>query len=380
MGLLGVAAMCASDDRVVCERLCPPSVHTGVCRLPCRARRHQHVRGGRDGGISVPLPNGRIFLGFADTPQWQFKRGRWYLTGFIRGSSAGIQDYRNGSRRTRNSDEGIPGKPLSKNNNATHSWPPAPQAVERQRQGVQQDLRWVVGRVGTLGDGCRAHARPAERLNSVPPSMSACKPRRSTRCRVGDSASTTGTRTALRFRRPTSSSRIQTVPRFPPRGGTGRRSWSATDHDVHVDLLRLPPREDLYDDDAGQPQRPSSREVVRVEADPESPAEPRGHRGEPLEDAVDLHDVPVERPEGPIPDPHPPSPTGPWTGKAVGQLPKCQTSPLSCTSFAIDPQFSSKTRLIVSYYLPGSGATIGGHPDKSHRPNFGHIVWASIPM
>jgi hypothetical protein len=74
------------------------------------------------------------------------------------------------------------------------------------------------------------------------------------------------------------------------------------------------------------------------------------------------------------------SASGPWTARATGTLPKCTTSPQPCTSFAVHPEMSTGSKLIVSYYLPGSGPTIAGHPDRYNVTNFAHIVYASIPV
>ena len=74
------------------------------------------------------------------------------------------------------------------------------------------------------------------------------------------------------------------------------------------------------------------------------------------------------------------SPRGPWVQKAAGTLPKCAGSVQPCTSFAVHPEVSSKSKLMVTYYLEGSGPTVAGHPNSGHRPNFAHIVWASIPI
>lgn len=51
---------------------------------------------GRDGGISVPLPGGRDFWVFGDTPRYQFINGKWKLNQFIFGSSAGTVAYSEG--------------------------------------------------------------------------------------------------------------------------------------------------------------------------------------------------------------------------------------------------------------------------------------------
>lgn len=48
---------------------------------------------GRDGGISVALPNGQDLWVFADTPTIVYSNGAWNVTHFIAGSTAGVGPY-----------------------------------------------------------------------------------------------------------------------------------------------------------------------------------------------------------------------------------------------------------------------------------------------
>src|SRR5947207_7159202 len=65
---------------------------------------------GRDGGFSVPLPGGRDFWIFGDTPRYQYQSGRWRLTYFIYGSSAGVQSFSTGKKPSSAFYEVQPGK------------------------------------------------------------------------------------------------------------------------------------------------------------------------------------------------------------------------------------------------------------------------------
>jgi len=335
---------------------------------------------GRDGGISVPLPNGRAFWVFADTPQWQFKRGSWYLTGFIRGSSAGIQDYRNGSRPTSRFYEAIPGKRLSKSNNATQLMANPHLKLSN---GSGKACNKIFG--GSSAEAARwatGAALMPDRQNIFIPYVDVC---------------------------------VQTATKYTVQG------WGFSFYNWKKNRVTVPPT-DVFKPKPSGAAIPTTRwygspvvvgnrmtmftstccgfpqgkiYTTTMPANLDALRNAKSYVSNPIPNLPPNLVVTVANRsktrstytmyqssdlKGRYLILTAPSPTGPWTGKALGQLPKCQTSPLPCTSFAIHPEFSSKTRLIVSYYLPGSGATIGGHPDKSHRPNFGHIVWASIPM
>jgi hypothetical protein len=73
-----------------------------------------------------------------------------------------------------------------------------------------------------------------------------------------------------------------------------------------------------------------------------------------------------------------PAPTGPWSQVASGQLPRCDTSPLPCRSFALHPEISPAKRLMVSYYLHGYGPGIATKHPAPNQP-LPHAVMASIP-
>jgi hypothetical protein len=334
---------------------------------------------GRDGGISVPLPNGRTFWVFADTPRWQFIFGGWYLTGFIRGSSAGMQDYRNGARPTSRFYEVVPGKRLSKNNKATQLMGNprlklsngSGKACNKVFGGSSaESVRWATG-AALMPDG----------QNVLIPYVDVC---------------------------------VSTATKYTVQG------WGFSIYNWKKNRLTVPPTDVFKPKSNGAP-IPTTRwygspvvvgnkvtmytstccgfpqgkiYTTTMPAKLNALRNAKSYVSKPIPNLATNLVITVAKKsktrstytmyqssdlKGRYLILTAPAPTGPWTGKVVGQLPKCRTSPLPCTSFAVHPQFSSKTKLIVSYYLPGSGASIGGHPDKRHRPNFGHIVWASIP-
>jgi hypothetical protein len=72
------------------------------------------------------------------------------------------------------------------------------------------------------------------------------------------------------------------------------------------------------------------------------------------------------------------TPAGPWALEAKGYLPRCVTNPVPCNSIALHPELSSKSRLVVSYYVAGYGPGVGHNPDSQRQ--ISHVVWASLPV
>jgi hypothetical protein len=334
---------------------------------------------GRDGGYTVPLPNGRTFWVFADSPRWQFQGGKWSLTGFVRGSSAGLQPFKTGTRPTSKFYEVVLGKKLAKGNKTTqllanpHLFLPngSGQACTKAAGGTVEAVRWATGAalmpdkanvLITYVDVCVTNAVKytvqgwgfsfynwkKNKLSVGPTDV--FKPARSGAAmpmtRWYGSPIVVGNKVTLY---------TNTCCGFP------LGSIYTTTLTASQAALRNPAS---YVSKA-IPNLPTNLQVTVA---PKS----KTRSTFTMFQTSDLkgHYLALTSP----------TPTGPWTGKSLGQLPKCASTPLPCTSFAMHPEFSSKTKLVISYYLPGSGPNVGGHPDKAKHPNFGHIVYASIPM
>jgi hypothetical protein len=334
---------------------------------------------GRDGGISVPLPNGRTFWVFADTPQWKFAKGTWRLTGFIRGSTAGMQDYKSGAKPTGKFLEVVLGKKLTKNNKAS---PFLTNPKLRMANGSgkpcnkiyagssAESVRWATGaalmpdksnvfipyvdvcvstavKYTVQGWGFALYNWKTNKL-SVPPT-DVFKPKAS-----GADIPTTRWYGSPVIVGKTVTMFTSTCCGFPP-----GRVYTTTIA-ANVNALR---NANSYVS-TPIPNLPTNL-LVNVSGKSKTLPLYTMYQSSDLKGRYLILSAT--------------SPTGPWSGRALGQLPKCQTSPFPCTSFAIHPQFSTAHKLIVSYYLPGSGPNVAGHP-FTQRPNFGHIVWASIPI
>jgi len=61
---------------------------------------------GRDGGFTVPLPNGKDLWIFADTPRFEYSKGKWRFRSFIPGSTAGLMPFTVGRTPTAKSRVG----------------------------------------------------------------------------------------------------------------------------------------------------------------------------------------------------------------------------------------------------------------------------------
>jgi hypothetical protein len=336
---------------------------------------------GRDGGISVPLPNGRTFWVFADSPQWQYVKGTWHLTGFIRGSTAGMQDYKSGVKPTAKFLEVNLGKKLAKSNKAAQFMQNpslrlangSGKPCTKQFGGSSTEaVRWATGA-----------ALLPDKTNVFIPYVDVC----------------------------VSAATAYTV-----------QGWGFTFYNWKKNKLVVPPT-DVFKPKANGAAIPTTRwygspvvvgnkvtmftstccgfppgsvYTTTMPANLNALRNANSYVSTPIPNLATNLSVTVSSKSKTMPlysmyqssDQKgsyliltAASPTGPWTGRAVGQLPKCasRTKSFPCTSFAIHPQFSTAHKLLVSYYLPGSGPNVPGHP-FTQRPNFGHIVWASIPI
>jgi hypothetical protein len=334
---------------------------------------------GRDGGYTVPLPNGRTFWVFADSPRWQFQKGKWTLTGFVRGSSAGIQDYRAGSRPTSKFLEVVLGKKLAKGNKATqflvnpHLYLPngSGRACTKAAGSTVEAVRWATGaalmpdrtnvfipyvdvcvtdavKYTVQGWGFSWYNWKKNKL-TVPPT-DVFKPQRN-----GAAMSTTRW-----YGSPVVVGNTVTLYTSTCCGFPLGKIYTTTVAANAAALKRA----------AAYVSKPIPNLPTNLQVTVASKSKTRSTYT--MFQTSDLKGSYLALTSA--------SPTGPWTGKALGQLPKCNATPLPCTSFAMHPEFSSASKLVISYYLPGSGPNIGGHPDKAKHRNFGHIVYASIPM
>ena len=328
---------------------------------------------GRDGGVSVPLPNGKMLWVFADTPRWQYKGGAWAVTAFVHGSSAGMQDFTFGRRPTSKFLEVNIGKKLSaKNRVGPFMGNPQLNKPDGSGQKCPADkaARWPTGAAlmpdkanvfipyvdvcilnstnyPVLGWGFSMYDWKKNKF-SIPP-YDVFKPNRH-----GDAIPSTNVyRTPVIVGNTLTMYTLTMAPQWIEYSTTLPATVAAIKNIAHYTSQPMSmPGTFLYG--VAPPSKFLKQFTLFMSTD-----------------TVGGYKILSSS-----------SPLGPWVERAEGALPQCATSPWMCTSFAIHPQVSSSTKVLVSYYVPGSGPTVGGHPNKNpaRHPNFGHIVWVSIPI
>jgi hypothetical protein len=332
---------------------------------------------GRDGGVSVPLPNGQDLWLFADTPRWQYQGGGWKLTGFIRGSSAGMVKFTQGKRFTSRFSEVIVGKKLSIKNKA-HQFMANPKLYLPDGSGRlcnkafggsnAEAVRWPTGA-----------ALMPDKKNVLVPFIDVC---------VIDAFhySVQGWGFAL-YNWRTNTFSVKPFDVFKPKkNGAGiplthmYGSPVVVGKSITMYTYTMAPLWVEYSTTI-----PASATALKNIT--------RYNQQQMSMPATFIYTVAARskfvsrftlfmstNTAGGYKILTSASPRGPWTQRTAGTLPKCATSPWQCTSFAIHPEVSSAHKLMVTYYLPGSGPTIAGHPGSAKRPNFAHVVWAGIPI
>lgn len=330
---------------------------------------------GRDGGLTVPLPNGKDFWLFGDTPRYTYQGGRWRLTAFLYGSSAGMISYTTGRKPNSAFYEVNVRRKLSASNQPAEFLPrPAlympdgsGRACNKKNGGASAGAsRWPTGAtlmpdktnvlISYVGVcvisatnftveswGFAMYDWKTNRFSVGPSDV--WKPQRS-----GAALSTTLNRgspiivnkkvtffsldgagrgltttvpantTALRKK---SGYVAKAIPGLPPTLILAVRQPSSTQRHLTMYQLSGPKR--------GQYRLLSSA-----------------------------------------------SPTGSWKTIGSGTLPRCGTAPAACMSVSLHPELSTSNQMLVSYYLPGYGPGVATKHPYPHPP-LGHVVLAYLP-
>jgi hypothetical protein len=332
---------------------------------------------GRDGGVTVPLPNGQDLWLFADTPRWQFGSGSWRMTASVRGSSAGMVKFTVGQRFTARFLEVIPGHPLAKGNKA-HPFmanpvlylPDGSGRVCNKANGGSgaESVRWPTGA-----------ALLPDKVNVFVPFVDVCVLSAADFTVQGwgfalyNWKTNKFTQAPLDVFKPQRNGAAIPLTRWygsPIVVGKTVTMYTTTRAPLWIDYATtLPATAAAFKKIATYASTPMAAPgTFLLSVSPRAKYQPEFTMYMSTDTAGGYQILTSA------------TPRGPWASAAIGSLPRCSTSPQICTSFAIHPELSSKANLIVSYYLPGSGPTIAAHPDPGNHPNFGHIVWASIPV
>jgi hypothetical protein len=332
---------------------------------------------GRDGGFSVPLPNGTNFWLFADTPRFVYKHGGWRFAGFTPGSTAAVSKFTPGRSRLRPLIEVRPGRKLRSSNKpaqflATPSrvfmpGQPGKACRSKDKSSLSPGRRWPTGA-----------ALMPDRTNILIPYAIACAPSRWYFAAVGWGFALFNWRTRTFSQRPVDvfpsrrdgshldSQRIfgspiisgKKVTFFSSVYGAGAGSYATT---VKLSLAAL--------------RNPASYRPVLL---PNVPVTFNLHVAPRAAQHARYTMLSLTGPRGEYVIHASSAPTGPWSNVAAGVLPRCGRAPYPCHSVLLHPELSPRSRLVVSYFVPGYGpgnASKHPHPREPLR----HVVVASIP-
>jgi hypothetical protein len=332
---------------------------------------------GRDGGFSVPLPNGYDFWVFADTPRYQFSRGKWKLTGFIAGSTAAMAPFTKGKPLKTPLTEVNPGAPLSTKH------PPA--------QFLSQPNAYVPDGSGVLCRKFQAH-RPA--FSARWPLGAALMPDKknilvpyAVMCILSEFEYTAQGWGFALFNYKTQKFSVPPRDVFPAStsGAAIDQRYILGSPIVVGNKVTFYSRLCCSDG--------SALFSVTVDATLAALRNPANYAPTELAGLPATYDLHVggksathktfsmyslTGDEGEYSIYTATAPTGPWSQTATGVLPRCGTSPRPCHSMALHPELSPAGRLVVSYHLAGFGPGIATEHPYPHEP-LRHVVSASIP-
>jgi hypothetical protein len=329
----------------------------------------------RDGGLSLPLPNGRDLWIFGDSPRFQWVKGRWKIAGFILGSSAAQRKFTPGKMLNGPLTEirvGHPTKPTNQQrlflaNRKLYMPDGSGRRCNRVNGGNNvESVRWITG----------AALMPDKR-NVLIPYVDVCV--------LGPEGYwSEGWGFALyNYKTNKFSMKPYDVFRPKPSGATiaMRQSFGSP--------IIKNGKVNFYSWECCE----SAQSVYRttVTAKVSALKKPASYVPKAVPGLPRTYNIAVSRPsrthkkitmyvltgdKGEYEIYAASKPTGPWSKVASGQLPRCAQSPFPCRSFALHPEISPPKRLMVSYYLHGYGPGIATKHPSTKQP---HTVMASIP-
>ena len=323
--------------------------------------------------MSVALPDGRDFWVFGDTPKYRFAKGKWTIRGFVAGSSAAAGPYTRGHIPKPMSEVWLGHKPSAKYQPTVLI--PAPKNLYfpggsgkqcSRANGAAEEGRWPTGAalmpnksqvlvtyaevcvdsvpdIAVEGWGFVLYNWKTNRIEVGP--IDVFKPRRS-----GASLSPIKT-----FGSPVVSGKNVTL-----------FSYTCCSPG-HVYTTTLPGTRTALSKPGSYVSHAISHlpTSFHVSVSAKSPTQPRFQLFE-LTDNQGRFAIYTAL-----------NVRGPWKRKATGLLPGCRTSPQACYAMYAHPELSGPAQLLVSYYLPGYGPGVKGHPYP--HPPINHLVMASVP-
>jgi hypothetical protein len=340
-------------------------------------RENSETTFGRDGGFSAPLPNGKTFWIFADSPRYQFIRGKWRLTAFVAGSTATMAPFTKGKPLTTRMTEVNPGRPLKTTN--------------KPAQFMQVPNAYIPGEEGVL---CRKYQARRPSFSARWPVGVALMPNKKNLlipyavvCVLGESDYILQGWGIALFNYKTQ--KFTTLPTDVVPAQTNGAEMSTAQMwgspIVHDNQVTFYSRECCGEG--------SGVFTTTIDASAAALKNPASYVPTPLPDVPLTLNVQVAKKSkhhqqfsmyvlngihGEYTILRSPSPTGPWTPTATGVLPRCDTSPRRCHSMALHTELSPAGRLNISYHLPGFGPGVATKHPYPHEP-LRHVVSSSIP-
>jgi len=335
---------------------------------------------GQDGGITVPLPNGKTFWVFGDTPSYTYKDNKWNLTGFIQGSSAGIGTYTPGQVPTAPINMVAPGLPSTKTTPATQFLPPpdvflpdgSGKVCNKENGGPTAGaVRWASGA-----------ALMADKTNIFVPFIDACV--------ISETDYRAEGWGFAMFNWKTNKFTTPPIDVIPPKSSGEALSSSQYFSSPIIDGQKVT----MFSYTCCA--LGSSMYATTLDTDLKTLKDPTAYRPAPILGLPATFMFAVSPATKALPFLTmyqlvdlkgayrlltATSPLGPWTEKATGTLPKCDSAPEGDTcnnSMYPHPEFSTAGSVTTSYWLPGFGPGVPTNPDPSHQ--IWHLVYAKLPI
>jgi hypothetical protein len=328
---------------------------------------------GRDGGMTVPLPNGRDLWLFGDTPRYQWVGGHWKLNAFIYGSSAGLVPYTRGHAPGKAFNEIVVGH-STKSSNQPHQFLPTPKLYMPNGSGKACNTknggpttgadRWATG--GVLLPDKRHVLIPYLGVCVISASNYRVEAWGFVLYDWRTNKFSSGPYDVFPASKKGTAVPLYAQFRSPVIDGGKVAFFSAYGTKMYTTSVS-PSISALRNQSSYKP-----KEVAGLKASVVwsivSKSKTQNH----------LTMYQMKNTKGQYTLLKAPKPSGPWTKLGSGTLPRCSNAPSKCNSFALHPELSTSSKMLVSYYLPGFGPGLPKKHPYPHSP-LGHVVTAWLP-
>ena len=333
----------------------------------------------RDGGLSVALPNGKDLWLFGDTPTVEYTHGAWKVTRFIAGNTAGIGPYTPRQVPAPLTELAIGG--ALKPDNQPARFIPLPNNIYLP-DGSGRLCNQANGAAEPAGRWLTGAALMPDNTNVLITYTGAC---------VGSLSVNSISVQSFGFMEYDWTRNKISVPPvdvFPPvKSGTAlpRGNWFGSPVVSNNQVT-------LFSETCCTPANFLATTIPADVTALSNPASYVTHAIPNLQPAVhgvldatvatyaagELQVVTRSDTSGHVEVYSAPSVDGPWSLKTTATLPGCPASADPCYGIVGHPELSTSNALFVTYYQPGHGPGVPGHPHP--HPPVNHLVMASIAL